>query len=93
MASKWGKQLWATEFSNLSSSADTITESIIIATLIHKHLTVPESKAFIFWWGATNVNTANRGEGLIYFDATGTYTIKKRLWAMGQFARFIRPGW
>lgn len=62
---------------------------------MHKQLTVPESNAFLFWWGATNQGPENDGvtESLIMFNASGTYIVHKRLWALGQFARFIRPGW
>jgi hypothetical protein len=64
-----------------------------VATLVHKQLTVPESNAFLFWWGATDQVETTTAQSLISFDSSGTYVVRKRLWALGQFARFIRPGW
>ena len=60
---------------------------------MHKHLTVPESNAFLFWWGATDQVETTTAQGLISFDSAGNLVVRKRLWALGQFARFVRPGW
>ena len=60
---------------------------------MHKQLTVPESNAFLFWWGAVDQVEDNTAQALITFDSSGNYVIRKRLWALTHFARFIRPGW
>lgn len=56
-------------------------------------MAVPESNAFLFWWGATDQVETTTAQSLISFDSSGTYVVRKRLWALAQFARFIRPGW
>ena len=88
---KYGKQLWATEVSK--GTSDDITDGLFWAKLIHKQMTVPESNAFLFWWGAS-LKEASAGEDLITFNATsGQYQVHRRLWAMANFSRFIRPGY
>lgn len=88
---KYGKRLWATEVSMAKS--DDIADALFWATLIHRHMTVPESNAFLFWWGASGKD-ASAGEDLITIDvASGNYAVHKRLYAMANFSRFVRPGY
>lgn len=75
---------WETETAILSGSDDTgITNALYWANRIHLFMTVAQVNAWHFWWmvpGALNL-----------LDANSTPT--KRLFAIGQFSRFVRPNY
>jgi glucuronoarabinoxylan endo-1,4-beta-xylanase len=77
-----GKHCWMTE-NYLTGGQDTIGESVAIAQNISDYMNCQFS-AYISWWvtdGDTNCN-------LVYSDGT----IYKNGYAMGQFAKWVRPG-
>ena len=77
-----GKHVWMTEY-YLTGGQNTIGESVAIAQNISDYMNCQFS-AYISWWvtdGDTNCN-------LVYSDGT----IYKNGYAMGQFAKWIRPG-
>lgn len=47
--------------------------------------------AYLYWWFAENNSSNPDNEGLLNVN-NGSYTISSRLWAFGQYSRFIRPG-
>ena len=53
---------------------------------MHNDLTKANLNAWHYWW----MYCANNS-GCLY--DTGTKVWTKRLWAMGNFSRFVRPGW
>jgi O-glycosyl hydrolase len=53
---------------------------------MHNDLTKANLNAWHYWWLYCNNNS-----GCLY--DTGTKMWTKRLWAMGNFSRFVRPGW
>ena len=80
-----GKPLWETEVALLSGSDGTITNGVYYAQRIHLFLTVAQVNAWHYWWLIAGGSAGN--EGLM--DTTATPT--KRMFALGQFARFVRP--
>jgi O-glycosyl hydrolase len=77
-----------TEWSTAAWSNDTsITDALILAKLVHQDLTVGSFSAFNYWWAWGAGNNA-----LVVINGT-TVTIPKRLYALGNFSRFVRPGW
>jgi putative cell wall-binding protein/O-glycosyl hydrolase/chitodextrinase len=76
-----------TEVCYLGPSNPEITDGIIEAQSIYKNLVNGEPGYFRWWF----VSTGNDGQPLIHIN-NGDYTTTKRLYTMGQFARFIRPG-
>ena len=86
-----GKRLWVTEVSKGSANDASINDGIYWARLIHNDLTVAEVNAFCYWWLWTNGSSATLGS-LINVNGT-TVTDNKRLYTLGQFSRFVRPGW
>ena len=88
----YGKALWETEVSTLSSFTVTnffdpsITNAIYWATRIHLFMTVAQANAWHYWYLITGT-TPSDNEGLM-----GTGDIpSKRMFVVGQFSRFIRP--
>ena len=58
--------------------------------IIHEFMTVPQANAFLYWRGA---HTTDSNQTLIRIDSPTSYTIPKRLWALGHYSRFVRPEW
>ncbi|MCL6591297.1 MAG: carbohydrate binding domain-containing protein [Firmicutes bacterium] len=87
-----GKKLWLTEVSNLNNNDASITDGLSWARKVHDFMTTAEVNAFLYWWGACY--KTNNGEGLIRMDMNAkTYSADKRLFTIGNYSRFVRPGW
>jgi O-glycosyl hydrolase len=87
--------VWQTEWADLSGNwtnewdnTGAAGEGIVWATHIQDAFTKSNVSAFLYWLGAetTPVNSA-----LISLDGD-SYMVSKRLWAMAQFSRFVKPG-
>jgi glucuronoarabinoxylan endo-1,4-beta-xylanase len=86
-----GKQTWETEVSNLGTNDPSILDALGWAETIHNTIVVAEANAWNYWW-LYNTNDTGGGD-LIYGNSTLTdFTVPKRLWTIGNFARFVRPG-
>jgi glucuronoarabinoxylan endo-1,4-beta-xylanase len=85
-----GKEYWQTEVDTGTgkgdSSGDGIASALLMATTIHNDLTKANLNAWHLWWLYGN---GNSGGGL-YDKDTNVWT--KRLWVLGNYARFVRPG-
>ncbi|NLL04858.1 MAG: cellulosome protein dockerin type I [Clostridiaceae bacterium] len=91
-AKEKGKGIWMTEISDMNGNDTTINDGMRWAKEIHDFMTITEGNAWFYWWGAC-FKTHN-GEGLIQIDLNSkNYKVAKRLYTVGQFSRFIRPGW
>lgn len=87
-----GKGIWMTEVSDMNGNDLTINDGMKWAKQVHDFMTITEGNAWLYWWGAC-FKTHN-GESLIQMDLNSkTYKVGKRLYTLGQFSRFIRPGW
>ena len=74
-----GKDIWMTEF---FSDDQSLNASIATAVDIHNSLTINYENAWVWWW------VKNQSCNIIT-DAG----INKRGYVMGQFAKFVRPGY
>ncbi|MEO8903051.1 MAG: glycoside hydrolase [Polyangiaceae bacterium] len=85
------KEYWETEVDTGTgsgdSSGDGITSALLMAKQMHADLTVANLNAWHLWW----VYNASGNGGCMYDTTTNTWT--KRLWVMGNYARFVRPGY
>ena len=90
----YGKALWETEVATLSSFSVTnyfdpsITNAMYWATRIHLFMTVAQANAWHYWYLITGTNPSDN-EGL---EGTGDVP-SKRMFALGQFSRFVRPNY
>jgi glucuronoarabinoxylan endo-1,4-beta-xylanase len=76
---------WETETAILSGPDDTsITNALYWATRIHLFMTVAQANAWHFWW-----MTPGTSQNLLDVNSTPI----KRLFAIGQFSRFVRPNY
>lgn len=83
------KQVWETEVSNLGTNDPSINDGIYWAEVIQNSLVVGQANAWHYWWLFT---TDSSGQSLISGDGYSTFTLNKRLWTIGNFSRFVRPG-
>ncbi len=84
------KEYWETEVDTGTASGDTpgdgIASALLTVQTMHNDLTKANLNAWHYWWMYCSNNS-----GCLY--DTGTKVWAKRLWAMGNYSRFVRPGW
>ncbi|MBJ6362862.1 glycoside hydrolase [Paenibacillus sp. GCM10012307] len=85
------KKVWQTEVGNLGPNDNSLNDQLFWAKLINSHM-LSNASAWMYWWGVT---VKDNGEALVnnLNSATNTYTICKRVYAIGNYSRFIRPGY
>jgi glucuronoarabinoxylan endo-1,4-beta-xylanase len=81
----YGKPLWETEVSTGDTFDGSISNAIYWAGRIHLFMTVAQANAWHYWWLIPWGGTDNQG----LTDANGKPA--KRMYALGQFSRFVRP--
>jgi len=86
-----GKEYWETEVDTGTgkgdSTGDGIASALPMATTIHNDLTKANLNAWHIWW----LYNASGNGGCLYDTSTKVWT--KRLWVLGNYARFVRPGY
>jgi len=90
-----GKRFWQTEVSGSGThlpAGDGIANAMYYARMIHWDFTLTQMNAFLYWWLWSNTSSDDYAGALIKNDGD-SLTAAKRLYAMGQYSRFIRPGW
>ncbi|EFM10467.1 glycoside hydrolase family 30 [Paenibacillus curdlanolyticus YK9] len=87
----FGKPTLSTEVCDFQNPNDpTITDGLKWANMIAADLKRGE-RGWLYWW-AVNPASNTTGEGLINLQPNDTYAVNKRLYALGQFSRYLRPG-
>ena len=85
------KEYWETEVDTGTASSDRsgdgIASALLMASTMHNDLTKANLNAWHLWW---LYNASNNG-GCLFDTTTKVWT--KRLWVMGNFSRFVRPGY
>lgn len=97
-----GLRYWMSEYCILGDNAGEINgngrdlgidAALYLAKVIHTDLAVGNASAW-HWWLA--ISPYDYKDGLIYIDKQkqdGNYYKSKMLWALGNYSRFIRPGY
>jgi glucuronoarabinoxylan endo-1,4-beta-xylanase len=82
-----GKEFWQTEIYDTHPGEDPgMGSALRVHGLIHDALTKADMNAWHYWW----VYPATNDNGALWDK--GTSAPSKRLWVMGNFSRFVRPG-
>jgi glucuronoarabinoxylan endo-1,4-beta-xylanase len=85
-----GKEYWETEVdtgkASGDSTGDSIASALLMATTMHNDLTKPNVNAWHIWW----LYNASGNGGELYDTTTNAWT--KRLWVLGNYSRYVRPG-
>ena len=83
-----GKSFWETEIYDTDNKEDPgMGSALRVAKLIHEAMTIANMNAWHFWW----VYPATNDNGALWDK--GTNKPSKRLWIMGNYSRFVRPGY
>lgn len=83
--------LWMSEWTEMREGRDAGMDSaLVMAATMHEDLTLANVTSWQYWIAVSKYDFR---DGLVYVDPRD-YAIMpaKRLWVMGNFARFIRPG-
>jgi glucuronoarabinoxylan endo-1,4-beta-xylanase len=87
-----GKTIWQTEVCDMGSNDAAISDGLKYAKLINDQITIAGISAWNYWWLVETSDMA--GGAFINLDtSTNNYDINKRLYAVGNYSRFIRPGY
>jgi glucuronoarabinoxylan endo-1,4-beta-xylanase len=79
--------LWETEVSDQTAADPDIAHGVRVATWIHAAIANGGASAWHYWW---LVSGSNDGQGLLV--SGDTTNPPKRLYTVGNFSKFIRPG-
>jgi glucuronoarabinoxylan endo-1,4-beta-xylanase len=82
-----GKHLWETEVCDHATFDPSIASALTYAQDIHDWLTIANASAWHYWW-LIGLNGDNEG---LLDSASGV--VSKRLYAIGNYSRFVRPGY
>ncbi len=82
-----GKEFWETEWYASGAEDATMTNGVAVANEIYQALTVANMNAWHYWW----FYPATADNGALWDTGTGTWA--KRMWVMGNFSRWARPGY
>ncbi|MBN1699144.1 MAG: hypothetical protein JW881_16615 [Spirochaetales bacterium] len=88
------KRVWETEVSNLNDNDASMTDGMKWAKQIHDFLTNAEGNSWCYWWTICYKVNPAKGEALININTqNNSWFTNKRLYTMGNYSRFVRPGW
>jgi glucuronoarabinoxylan endo-1,4-beta-xylanase len=89
-ALQYNKPIWQTEVYKGKTYNGSISDALTWADSIHGALSTGNFNAWCYWWA---LDPYNDNQALIaYNNSTWTFQIPKRVYAMGNFSRFMRPG-
>jgi O-glycosyl hydrolase len=99
------KEIWETEMSGVkwwpeqgvvnssgevTNGSTTIENGVAVAGWLHSALVVGDAAAWLWWWYAPlSSGTTSDNEGIVLKDGTDT----KRHYTIGNFSKFVRPGY
>ena len=85
------KKIWQTEAANLRTNYPGIRDGIYWAKVLHTHVAENGANAWFYWWAISPYNDGGR---LVYLNTRdSTWTADKRLYTIGNYSRFVRPGY
>jgi len=88
--SKLGKRIWMTEVSDGGPNITEIEDGLYWAKLLHTHVVEDGVNAWLYWWAISNIDDRS---ALIYLNPDNhSYLTPSRLYTIGNFSRFVRPG-
>jgi len=89
-ALQYNKPMWQTEVYKGKTYNGSISDALTWADSIHGALATGHFSAWFYWW---SMDPYNDNQALIaYSNSTWTFQIPKRVYAIGNFSRFMRPG-
>lgn len=89
-AKEHNKRVWETEVSDTLHSTTDFKDGVKWSRYVHDFMTKSDANAFLYWLGAS-YKTNN--ESLIRLQENGSYIAAKRLYSLGNFSKYVRPGY
>ena len=97
LAKNLGKRLWETEVSDFNSFDAGMENGLLWAQEIHDWMTIAQANAWHYWWlispSTTTCDVDGDNEGLTCMGKDGVLKLTKRLYTVGNFSKFVRPGY
>jgi len=88
---KQKKKIWQTEAANLGRNYPDIRDGIYWAKVLHTHIADNRTNGWLYWWA---MSPYPAGGSMVHMDTkTNTYTVDKRLYTIGNYSRFVKPGY
>lgn len=88
-----GKPTWQTEMSYFSNFDATMVNALVMAADIHSALTVANVAVWMWWELIQQLGASpDDNQGLIG-NAASNSTMTKRFYALGNWSKFVRPGY
>ncbi|RMD80206.1 MAG: hypothetical protein D6820_07040, partial [Lentisphaerae bacterium] len=84
-----GKRLWMTEY-YWEGKGPLYLQN---ARVIHNFMVKAQVNAYLFWWLFARPDKSTRARLILFDEKAGTFSIHKHAYALGQYSRFIRPGY
>jgi uncharacterized protein (TIGR03437 family) len=89
LSTQYGKHIWITEDSSSNANDTSITDGLNWAQVYAHYLSQRNVSAYCFWW---LVGPGSGQSALVDRLSDGTIQFNKRLYTLGNFSRFVRPG-
>ena len=89
---KYGKPVMMTETCYTTTNDPSIMDGIEWAKKIYDTFQNRNENAWLYWWAVTVPNN-NTGAALINMTGSSSYYVNKRAYVLGQFSRFVKPGY
>lgn len=88
-----GKEFWETEMYDWADNKEDpgMTSALRTQKMMHEALTISNVSAWHFWW-VYPCSEASCGNGALWSQGSNSKATK-RLWVMGNYSRFVRPGY
>ena len=86
-----GKPLWMTEIMGYNAQDDTILDGLLWAKRIHQSIAQAGANEWNFWYLAHQFDGGNSAL-LVLNKYEDDFTIPKRLYTIGNYSKFVRPG-
>lgn len=84
------RPLWQTEMSSFDAFDPSLANAVTVAKGIHSGIISGNVTAWHYWWLYNPYNEDN--EGLVGHQSDRAATTK-RVYALGNYSKFVRPGW
>ena len=85
-----GVPVWQTEVSGFNSYDGSMADALMWARYIHNYMNIGVN-AWMYWNLDCGAAYFNHGDNMCLTDQSGKFA--KRAYVLGQYAKFIRPGW
>lgn len=84
-------ELWMTEWTEMKAGKDlSMDAALVLAATVHQDMVYANASSWQYWIA---LSPYDYRDGLLYIDlSTRTFQISKKLWALGNWSRFIDAG-